>query len=153
MFIWRLRALCLVINMADNMTPEQRSRTMARIRSKDTAAELSIRRVLHRRGLRYRVNVRSLPGKPDMVFSRSRIVVFIDGDFWHGRFYREQHQRWTEYWQKKIAGNMDRDRHVRSALEAQGWIVVRIWEHEIKADLEACAEAIEKIVRCNAPDC
>src|ERR1022692_2642492 len=68
-------------SMADNMTPAQRSRTMSLIRSKNTQPELQVRRRLHLRGLRYRVHVSCLPGKPDIVFSRQRIVVFIDGDY------------------------------------------------------------------------
>lgn len=75
--------------MTDNMTPEQRSRTMSRIRKTDTKPELVIRRLVFARGLRYRKYPKHLPGHPDLVFSRPRVVVFVDGDFWHGWRFEE----------------------------------------------------------------
>ena len=79
--------------MADNMTPEQRSLTMSRIRKKDTKPELTIRRLTQARGLRYRKHVAAVPGTPDMVFAGSWVVVFVDGDFWHGwRFPEWEHK-------------------------------------------------------------
>jgi DNA mismatch endonuclease (patch repair protein) len=137
--------------MVDNMTREQRSRTMSRIRSRDTAAELALRRILHRRGLRYRIHVRSLPGSPDIVFPRQKVAVFVDGDFWHGRTFAEQNHRWSEYWRAKIARNMDRDRAASAGLRTAGWTVLRIWEHEVRADPEECADRVEEVVRPRPP--
>jgi DNA mismatch endonuclease (patch repair protein) len=133
--------------MADNMTPEQRSRTMSRIRSKNTQAELTVRRILHARGLRYRVHSEKLPGKPDIVFPRQRLAVFIDGDFWHGRNFHGSEDRLSSYWREKIAGNMKRDGRTTLALQQQGWTVLRIWEKDIKKDAAACADQIESVVR------
>lgn len=129
--------------MADNMTPEQRSRTMSLIRSKNTKAEVTIRRLLHNRGLRYRIHSAQLPGKPDIVFTKAKVAVFIDGDFWHGwRFSQWQHKL-QPYWKSKIAGNRRRDQTNFRQLRRQGWIVIRIWEHEVKRDPLSCADRIE----------
>lgn len=133
--------------MADNLTPEQRSRTMSRIRSKDTKAELTLRRLLHRRGLRYRVHMNALPGKPDVVFTKKRIAVFVDGDFWHGWKFAEWCEKLQPYWRKKIEGNQIRDRMNDARLAEQGWTVLRIWEHEVKDDPELCAARVEQAVR------
>ncbi len=74
--------------MPDKLTPEQRSFSMSRIKGKDTGLELRVRSALHKRGLRFRKHVRELPGKPDVVFRKTRVVVFVDGDFWHGYRFR-----------------------------------------------------------------
>ena len=133
--------------MVDNLTPEQRSRTMSLIRSTNTKAEMTIRRLLHSRGLRYRIHVANLPGKPDIVFTASKIVVFIDGDFWHGwRFARWEHKL-KPYWKNKITGNRRRDRLNFQRLRRQGWTVIRIWEHQVKRDALSCADRIEAAVR------
>jgi DNA mismatch endonuclease, patch repair protein len=132
--------------MADNMTPEQRSRTMSRIRKTDTKAELIIRRLVFARGLRYRKYSSHLPGKPDLVFASARVVVFVDGDFWHGwRFEEWESMLSSPYWKAKIRRNRERDAEHRACLEAAGWTVLRIWEHEV--DAEACVDCIEGAVR------
>lgn len=128
-------------------TPEQRSRTMRAVRSRDTKPELAVRRFLHAAGLRYRLHDRRLPGSPDLVFPKHRAVVFVDGCFWH------QHpdcpaasrpQSNTDYWSRKLSGNVERDARNRAALEASGWTVLVIWECEIrKRDaLDRLAKAI-----------
>lgn len=135
--------------MADDRTSAQRSETMRRVRGKDTSCELALRRELHRRGLRYRLNAR-LPGKPDLVFVSARVAVFVDGCFWHGC---PQHCRVPatnrEYWRRKIARNAERDKAASKALRAEGWRVIRVWEHRVKspAGLRAAAGAIERVVR------
>ncbi len=133
--------------MADNLTPEQRSRTMSRIRSKDTKAETTIRKLVHARGLRFRKNVEKLPGKPDLVFSSARVVVFVDGDFWHGWKFDEWKDKLAPYWRQKIEGNMARDAKRSAQLAADGWQVIRVWEHDIKKDASACVDHITEVVR------
>jgi DNA mismatch endonuclease (patch repair protein) len=133
--------------VADNMTPAQRSLTMSRIRSRDTKPELTIRRLLHGRGLRYRKHVRALPGQPDLVFSGPKVAVFIDGDFWHGWKFSQWKENLGPYWREKIEGNMRRDTRNFRQLRQQGWTVIRLWEHEIEANACQCADRVEIAVR------
>ena len=128
--------------MADRMTPEQRSRCMSRIRGADTSIELAVRRELWRRGYRYRKNVMSLPGRPDIVFSGARVVVFVDGDFWHGYRYPAWKRKLSEYWDAKIRRNRARDQRNFAKLRRTGWRVLRLWEHDVKSDLGACIDRI-----------
>ena len=132
--------------MADNLTKEQRSRTMSRIRRANTKPELILRRLLHAQGLRYRTHVSHLPGCPDVVFSRLRIVVFIDGDFWHGWMFPKWRHKLKPYWKQKIGGNRDRDRRNFRRLRNLGWTVIRVWEHQIEADAAACAHRVAVVV-------
>lgn len=136
--------------MGDNLTQEQRSYTMSRIRSKHTGPELSIRRLVHSRGLRYRMHVQSIPGTPDLVFAQAKTVVFVDGDFWHGWRFPKWKGTLAPYWQEKIERNRRRDLRTFRRLRRSGWLVVRIWEHEVKEDANACADRIEAIVRRRA---
>lgn len=133
--------------MPDNLTPEQRSFTMSRIRSKDTAPELTIRRMVHARGLRYRKHKNGLPGRPDLVFASAMVVVFVDGDFWHGWRFPAWKDKIGDYWKEKIGRNRRRDQKNFRALRRAGWMVIRVWEHEVKADSEACVDRIEEAVR------
>lgn len=128
--------------MADNLTKEQRSRTMSRIRRANTKPELVLRRLLHAQGLRYRTHVSHLPGCPDVVFGPCRIVVFIDGDFWHGWRFPTWCHKLKPYWKKKISGNRARDRRNFRRLRSLGWTVLRVWEHQIEEDPYACAHRI-----------
>lgn len=130
--------------MADNMTPEQRRLTMSRIRGRDTKVELLVRKELHRRGYRYRVNAAWLVGKPDIVFTRIRLAVFVDGDFWHGWKFDQWSEKLAPYWRDKIAGNMTRDRRHMVRLRREGWTVLRIWEHDVKKNFARCIERIEQ---------
>lgn len=128
----------------DNLTPSQRSLTMSRIRGRDTQVELAVRRTLHARGHRYRVNAAWLPGKPDIVFTKVRLAVFIDGDFWHGWSFDSWSHKLAPYWREKIAGNRARDQRHAATLRARGWSVMRIWEHEVKSSLDQCVARIER---------
>lgn len=122
--------------MADNHTPEERSYNMSQIRSANTKPEELVRKYLFSRGLRYRKNVMSLPGKPDIVFSKYKTVVFVNGCFWHkhncGRF------KWPktnqEYWETKINNNIERDMKNSKELSEMGWNVIVVWECELKKD-------------------
>lgn len=121
--------------MADTMTPEQRSRCMARIRSKDTKPEMLVRKFLFSKGLRFRVAYRKLPGSPDIVLRKYKTVVFVNGCFWHGhegcKYYRLPKSN-VGFWQNKISRNIARDTEVDAALQAEGWKVIRIWECDLK---------------------
>lgn len=122
--------------MADIVDSATRSRMMAGIRSRNTRPELVIRSLLHRKGFRFRLHVRDLPGKPDIVFPRYRAVIFIHGCFWHGhagcRLFRLPGTR-TEFWQEKICRNQANDQKAEQALLAEGWRVCIVWECKIRA--------------------
>jgi DNA mismatch endonuclease (patch repair protein) len=107
-----------------------------------------LRKALWRRGARYRLHVKQLPGKPDIVFTKQRVVVFIDGDFWHGRNWRDLEQKLKNranapYWIAKIQYNRQRDRDQRRALEDQGWTVIQLWEMDVTKNIE---EVVEKVI-------
>ena len=117
-------------------TPDElRSRTMWAAKGKDTQPEWTLRRKLHAAGYRYRLHVKDLPGKPDLVFPSRRKVIFVHGCFWHGhdcaRGARAPKTN-VEYWSGKIARDLERDARQRSALRADRWIVSTVWECEIK---------------------
>ncbi len=116
--------------MADVLTPTQRQLNMSRIRGKDTKPEMLIRRGLHARGLRYRLHVRSLPGRPDLVFAKYHTAVFIHGCFWHAHDCALSKPPATrqEFWRTKLAANAARDLKAVDALLAAGWRVLIIWE-------------------------
>lgn len=121
-------------------------------RSSDTAHEHLLRVTLWKRGLRYRKNVRTLPGKPDIVFPRERVAVFCDGDFWHGRHWRRLSSKLQtgtnpSYWTHKIKANRSRDRRVVRLLKSDGWTVIRIWETDIRQDPERAACIVESHVQ------
>lgn len=131
-------------------TPEQIHYNMSRIRSKDTKIEVELRKELWSRGLRYRKNVKNVPGKPDIAFIGKKVAVFCDSEFWHG--YDWEHRKndiktRREFWIPKIERNIQRDLEVNQLLEEQGWIVLRFWGKEIQKDVSGCADRIEKVVR------
>ena len=130
--------------MAD--TKEQISRNMRSNKSKDTKPELMLRKELWRRGLRYRKNYKSLAGKPDIVFLRAQIAVFVDGKMWHGYDWenkKNEIQSRREFWIPKIERNMQRDIEVTQTLENEGWTVLRFWGNDIKKETARCADIIE----------
>ena len=119
----------------DNLTPEQRKRTMTRVRGKDTQPEMRVRRLVHGLGYRYRLHRKDLPGNPDLVFPKRRKIIFVHGCFWHGhdcKAGRKQPKANQEYWTVKLARNRERDAVNQSLLRAQGWDVLIIWECELK---------------------
>lgn len=129
--------------MTDLMTPIQRSRCMSRIRSANTKPELQLRRRLFALGLRFRTTLK-LPGKPDIVFTRAKLAVFVDGCFWHGcPKHGTRPKSNTGYWDAKLERNRERDTAVNAILAADGWRVLRFWEHQISEDLAAVASEIE----------
>jgi DNA (cytosine-5)-methyltransferase 1 len=135
---------------------EEISAIMRKVHGKDTTPELALRRALWARGLRYRVNATELPGKPDIVIPSARLVIFVDGDFWHGNQFRKRKLNALEeqfretatktYWLTKIRRNMTRDATHTSVLLSQGWSVLRFWESQLRADLEGCVAMVARVV-------
>lgn len=130
--------------MADVLTPKQRSFCMSRIRGRDTKPEVALRKKLWQLGLRYRLGAK-LPGKPDLVFPKHRVVVFIDGCFWHGcAKHMVEPKSNKKFWLNKIQRNKARDAEVNRILKKSGWNIIRIWEHEIRADIQSCGVSVSK---------
>jgi DNA mismatch endonuclease, patch repair protein len=121
--------------MTDVVSRSERSRIMAAVRSKDTAPEMVVRRLVHLLGYRYRLHVRGLPGAPDLVFPRLRKIINVNGCFWHlhgcPRCRMPSSRR--NYWVKKLQGNADRDKHNLRKLQRDGWKVLTLWECQITA--------------------
>lgn len=134
--------------MPDVMTPQQRHECMSHIRSKDTKPEQLVRQALWHNGFRYRLHVKGLPGKPDIVLPKYRTVIFINGCFWHGhegcRYYVIPKTN-TSFWLDKITSNKARDARDESALNEAGWRVVTIWECELKK--ENREETLEQLLK------
>ena len=132
--------------MADVLTKEQRSYNMSMIKAKNTRPEIVLRKLLSSHGIRgYRIHYK-LTGKPDIVFPKKKIAVFIDGCFWHKChecFVKPETNR--GFWNKKIDSNVKRDRIVNLELKEKGWKVIRIWEHEIKNQKLIKKKIIDKI--------
>ena len=125
---------------------------MQAIKSKDTSIELSLRKALWHKGIRYRKNYKLLPGKPDIVITKYRIAVFCDSDYWHGYDWENRNQRIKsnrEYWIPKIERNMQRDKEVTAQLQAMGWTVLRFWEWQIKKRLDECVNTIMEAVEAS----
>jgi len=115
----------------DTLTPEERSRLMGLVRSKDTKPEMLVRRLVHALGYRYRLHDRRLPGCPDLVFPSRRKVIFVHGCFWHQhrcRMGNRMPKSRVEFWRNKLEGNRRRDQRHRKALNRQGWRVLTVWE-------------------------
>jgi DNA mismatch endonuclease (patch repair protein) len=131
-------------------TPEVTHKIMSSIHSKNTRPELTLRKELWRQKIRYRVNYKKLPGKPDIALTKYKIAVFCDGDFWHGHNWAirglgsldEELAMYSDFWKKKILRNIERDEEDNKAIKALGWTVVRIWESDIKTDLPGCIQKI-----------
>lgn len=129
----------------DNLTPEQRRKTMQRIRSTGTKAERIVMSELEKRNLDFIGYAKTIIGKPDIVFPEEKVAVFIDSDFWHAnpmRFIKPKTN--VEYWEKKIERNKKRDHEVNRQLKKEGWAVVRIWEYDIKHNSDRCVDKILK---------
>jgi DNA mismatch endonuclease (patch repair protein) len=119
---------------------------MSRIRGRDTTPELQLRKSLWAAGIRYRLRSK-LPGRPDLVFARARVVVFVDGCFWHGcpEHYNKPESR-ADFWHRKHLRNAVRDREVNELLKSQGWMVLRFWEHELKTSVAGVSALIMDLV-------
>ncbi|MBN1969899.1 MAG: very short patch repair endonuclease [Candidatus Delongbacteria bacterium] len=136
--------------MPDKFSSETRSHIMSSIRSKNTKPEMMVRSALWKLGLRYRIHFK-LPGKPDIVFNKQKIVIFIDGCFWHKcpECFKPPKSN-TKYWKPKLQRNVERDRINTKKLKNMDWIVLRFWEHEVKNDLERVINSIVKLHNNNS---
>ena len=137
----------------DTLTPEQRHKNMSAIHSTATKPEIKVRRWLWQRGFRYRLNVKSVPGKPDVVLRKYRTAIFVNGCFWHGHENcPKSHLPKTnmEFWSKKIECNKRNDKKNRETLEKNGWQVVVVWECELKsAEFEKTMLKVEHLLNTN----
>ena len=130
----------------DRHTPEQRHKNMQAIRNKNSDIELILRKELWSRGIRYRKNVKSVFGHPDLAFIGKKVAVFCDSEFWHGFDWENRKndiKTRRDFWIPKIERNIMRDREVTEELQRQGWIVLRFWGKEIKKNTAHCADIIE----------
>ena len=136
----------------DKLTPEQRHKNMQAVKSKDSKIELLLRQELWSRGLRYRKNVNSVYGHPDIVFIGKKIAIFCDSEFWHGYDWEKRKsdiKSNKEFWISKIERNMARDKEVNDYLTSNGWTVLRFWGKQIQKDAKRCADLIEEEVNRN----
>jgi DNA mismatch endonuclease (patch repair protein) len=132
----------------DCFTPEQRSKNMRAIKSKDTKEEITLAKALWHLGYRYRKNDRKVFGTPDLTFKQLKIAIFVDGEFFHGKDWetRKKPQTNPEYWIKKIERNIQRDLEVNAYLESQNWKILRFWSTEIKKNLDCCLLEIQNAI-------
>lgn len=134
----------------DNHSPEQRHKNMKAIKSKDTKIEVMLRKELWTRGLRYQKNSKKVFGKPDIVFIGKKVAVFCDSEFWHGYNWdnkKKEFKSHQDFWIPKIERNIARDKEVNDQLKRAGWTVLRFWGNDIKKNLQACADEIERTVK------
>ena len=133
-------------------TTKSRSKLMSRIKSSNTDSEIRLRKLLYRSGYRYRVNVKSLPGKPDIVIKKYKLIIFVDGEFWHGYNWLAKSEKIKAnrgFWIPKIDRNMERDMENNKKLKDLGWNVIRFWDHEIKKDIDACLYSVIANIKGN----
>jgi len=130
----------------DNLTSIQRSKIMRAIRGTNTKDEVRLAKALWHLGYRYRKNNRKVFGTPDLTFKKLKIALFVDSEFFHGKDWETQKNRFKsnrEFWEMKIERNMQRDIEVNNYLMEQGWTVIRFWSSEIKNNLEDCIVKIQ----------
>lgn len=137
--------------MADVLTKEQRHNNMSRIRGKDTAIEIKLRKALWNKGYRYRKNSQKLPGSPYIAITKYQIAIFCDEEFFHGKDWEDLRVRLensnnSQFWINKIAKNIDRDDEVNKKLNALGWTILRFWGEDIKKHLDECIQVVEEAI-------
>ena len=136
----------------DNHTAEQRSKNMKAVKNKGSKIETMLQIELWHRGLKYRKNVKTVYGKPDIAFIGKKVAVFCDSEFFHGYDWENKNKEIKsnrDFWIPKIEKNMARDKAVTEKLKSDGWIVLRFWGNEIKRNLSQCADKIESVVKAN----
>lgn len=135
--------------MTDSLSREHRSWNMSRIRGSNTKPEMALRSLLHRNGLRFRLHARGLPGRPDIVFKKHQVVVFVHGCFWHrhsGCQYAYDPKSNRKFWLRKFKSNIDRDIFVKRGLRKLGWRVIVVWECQINRDAARVADRTAAII-------
>ena len=137
--------------MADVLTKEQRHKNMKNIRSKDTSIEVFLRKALWSKGYRFRKNVKSLPGSPDIVLTKYKIAIFCDGEFFHGKDWevlkpRLERGNNSDFWISKISRNRERDDEINKKLLFMGWTVIRFWGTDIKKNTDECVKVIQETI-------
>lgn len=133
--------------MTDNLTKEQRRKNMSAIKSTHTKMEDKVCYALWDRGFRFRKNVKTLPGKPDIAIKKYKLVIFLDSCFWHKcPEHFKQPKSNLEYWKPKIERNVNRDKEINKFYSEQHWYLMRIWEHEIKKDFDNTINKIERFI-------
>ena len=130
---------------------EKSHKMMSKIRGKDTSIEVALRKVLWRRGYRYRKNLKSLPGSPDSALTKYKIAIFCDSEFFHGKDWevlkgKLQNGKNPDYWIKKIERNIERDHEKDQELIAEGWTVIHFWGKEILKNTDECIKVIEETI-------
>jgi DNA mismatch endonuclease (patch repair protein) len=120
--------------------------------ARNTRAEIALRRAIWQRGLRYRLHAKDLPGKPDIIFRKARVLVFCDGDFWHGRNFDQRRGRLArgnnaDYWISKIKGNVVRDARQNRLLRQAGWRILRFWETDVLRNPQKAADRVARLVQ------
>ena len=135
----------------DNLSSEQRRKNMQHIRAKDSEIEVALRHALWTKGYRYRKNYSLLPGKPDIVFTKDKIAIFCDGEFFHGKDWevlkpRLEKSNNSDYWIKKILRNKERDDEINKKLLFMGWTVIRFWGSDIKKNIDECVRVVEETI-------
>jgi len=129
--------------MTDIFSPQKRSWVMSRISGKNTKIEIVMKKILSSNRIKYEMHPKMF-GNPDFIISQKNIVIFCDGDFWHGYKYHDKKKPAKRFWREKIENNMKRDRRISRSLRGEGWSVLRFWEHDIEKNQEKC---IRKILR------
>lgn len=135
----------------DKLTPAQRHKNMKNIKSKDTKIEIKLRKALWHKGYRYRKNVKSLPGSPDIVFTKYKLAVFCDSEFFHGKDWEVlkahlEKSNNSDFWVNKISQNIKRDDEVNKQLLFQGWTVIRFWGKDIMKHIDDCVKVVEETI-------
>src|SRR5689334_11197381 len=131
--------------MVDNLTPEKRSFVMSRIRSKNTKIDIKMKEMLSE--ITDFIMYPKMGGNPDFIIKEKKIAIFCDGDFWHGYTYKNGKKLPTKYWQEKIERNIARDRKITRKLRAEGWKVLRFWEHDINRNINSCRARLARTLK------
>jgi DNA mismatch endonuclease, patch repair protein len=133
--------------MPDNLTPEQRSYAMSRVKGWDTGIERLLRSMLDKSGVKYVTYPKDLPGKPDIAFPNKKLAVFVDGDWWHGYRFPAWRNSISAFWQEKIAKTRARDQRNFRKLRRMGWTVIRLWQHELKKRPDECLNRVLQVLQ------
>jgi DNA mismatch endonuclease, patch repair protein len=134
------------LHRGDIMSPEKRSALMARIKGRGTGPEVVVQGMLEAMNAPFEAHARDLPGRPDFVVRAARVVILVDGDFWHGWRFHEWRMKLSEPWEKKIAATRRRDARNRRLLREAGWTVVRLWEHQVRDSPARCRSRIRRAI-------